>query len=100
MQFSELSPVLQALIGTLFTWLMTALGAATIFLLSPAHPQAAGRHAGLCRRRHDRRQLLVPDSPRPSILSNGSWIPAVVGFLLGGAFLRGIDIYPAPSARL
>ena len=25
-------------------------------------------------------------------LSNGSWVPAGVGFLLGGAFLRGIDI--------
>ena len=25
-------------------------------------------------------------------LSNGSWIPAAAGFLLGGAFLRGIDV--------
>ncbi len=29
--FSTLSPVMQALIGTLFTWGMTALGAALVF---------------------------------------------------------------------
>ncbi len=30
----QFSPVTQALIGTLFTWAMTALGAAAIFLSS------------------------------------------------------------------
>lgn len=30
--FLELNPVLQALIATLFTWFVTALGAATVFI--------------------------------------------------------------------
>jgi ZIP family zinc transporter len=29
--FSNLNPVVQALLATLFTWFMTALGAATVF---------------------------------------------------------------------
>ena len=31
--FEELNPIGQALAGTIFTWLMTALGAAGVFLL-------------------------------------------------------------------
>ena len=31
-EFQHLHPVLQALLGTLFTWFMTALGAAVVFL--------------------------------------------------------------------
>jgi zinc transporter ZupT len=38
-----LSPMMQALLGTLFTWFMTALGAATIFL--SAAPPASCRTA-------------------------------------------------------
>ena len=30
--FTQLSPVWQALLATIFTWLVTALGAATVFL--------------------------------------------------------------------
>ncbi|HCR39509.1 MAG TPA: ZIP family metal transporter, partial [Lachnospiraceae bacterium] len=30
--FLELNPVLQTLIATLFTWFVTALGAATVFI--------------------------------------------------------------------
>ena len=30
--FTELNPIIQALLATCFTWLMTALGAAGVFL--------------------------------------------------------------------
>ena len=84
-------PVMQALIGTLFTWLMTALGAASIFLSQRPSRKLQDGMLGFAA------GVMIAASYwsllAPAIeLSNGSWIPAVVGFLLGGAFLRGIDI--------
>ena len=86
-----LSPMMQALLGTLFTWLMTALGAATIFLSRRPSRKLQDGMLGFAA------GVMIAASYwsllAPAIeLSNGSWIPAVVGFLLGGAFLRGIDI--------
>ncbi len=34
--FTNLNPILQALLGTLFTWGVTAIGAAMVFFLSPS----------------------------------------------------------------
>ena len=85
------SPVTQALYGTLFTWLMTAIGAAAIFLSrEPCRQLLAGMlgFAAGVMIAASYWSLLAPAIE----LSNGSWIPAVVGFLLGGAFLRGIDV--------
>ena len=85
------SPVTQALYGTLFTWLMTAIGAAAIFLSREPSRKLQDGMLGFAA------GVMIAASYwsllAPAIeLSNGSWIPAVVGFLLGGAFLRGIDV--------
>lgn len=85
------SPVTQALFGTLFTWLLTALGAATIFLARRPSRKLQDGMLGFAA------GVMIAASYwsllAPAIeLSNGSWVPAVVGFLLGGAFLRGIDL--------
>ena len=85
------SPVIQALYGTLFTWLMTAIGAAAIFLSREPSRKLQDGMLGFAA------GVMIAASYwsllAPAIdLSNGSWIPAVVGFLLGGAFLRGIDV--------
>jgi len=85
-----LGPVTQALVATLFTWFVTALGAVPVFftrrvdrrLLDPMLGVAAGVMVAA-----SFWSLLAPAIE----LSNGSWIPAVVGFLLGGAVLRGVD---------
>ena len=87
----QFSPVTQALVGTLFTWLMTALGAATIFLARRPSRKLQDGMLGFAA------GVMIAASYwsllAPAIeLSNGSWVPAVVGFLLGGAFLRGIDV--------
>jgi ZIP family zinc transporter len=87
----QFSPVTQALFGTLFTWLLTAIGAATIFLSRRPTRKLQDGMLGFAA------GVMIAASYwsllAPAIeLSNGSWIPAVVGFLLGGAFLRGIDI--------
>ena len=86
-----MSPMTQALVGTLFTWFMTALGAATIFLSRRPSRKLQDGMLGFAA------GVMIAASYwsllAPAIeLSNGSWVPAVVGFLLGGAFLRGIDI--------
>ena len=85
------APVTQALYGTLFTWLMTAIGAAAIFLAREPSRKLQDGMLGFAA------GVMIAASYwsllAPAIeLSNGSWIPAVVGFLLGGAFLRGIDV--------
>ncbi len=92
--FSELSPVLQALIATLFTWGLTAMGAGAVFftrtisqkLLDTALGFAAGVMIAA-----SYWSLLAPaiemaeEGPLPS------WLPAVTGFILGGLFLWGMD---------
>ena len=85
------TPVMQALYGTLFTWLMTAIGAAAIFLAREPSRKLQDGMLGFAA------GVMIAASYwsllAPAIeLSNGSWVPAVVGFLLGGAFLRGIDV--------
>lgn len=87
----DLPPALQALAGTLFTWLMTALGAAAIFLTRQPSRKLQDGMLGFAA------GVMIAASYwsllAPAIeLSHGSWIPAAVGFLLGGAFLRLIDI--------
>lgn len=89
--FQGQTPVAQALFGTLFTWLMTAIGAAAIFLAREPSRKLQDGMLGFAA------GVMIAASYwsllAPAIeLSNGSWIPAVVGFLLGGAFLRGIDV--------
>jgi ZIP family zinc transporter len=83
-------PVTQALLGTCFTWLMTAAGAALVFtsrgfnkrLLDAMMGFAAGVMIAA-----SYWSLLAPAIE----MSNGSWVPAAAGFILGGAVLFGID---------
>jgi len=89
--FHGLPPSLQALVATLFTWLMTALGAAAIFLSRQPSRKAQDGMLGFAA------GVMIAASYwsllAPAIeLSNGSWRPAAIGFLLGGAFLRLIDV--------
>jgi ZIP family zinc transporter len=91
MAFIEgLHPVLQALLATIFTWLVTALGAVPVFFSKTVNRKLLDLMLGLAA------GVMVAASfwslLAPAIeLSGGSWIPAAVGFLLGGAVLRGID---------
>ena len=55
----HVNPVLLALAATLFTWGVTALGAAMVFFFKIHEQKDPQHHAGLRRRGDDRRQLLV-----------------------------------------
>jgi ZIP family zinc transporter len=89
-----LSPVIQALLATCFTWMVTALGAAAVFttkrmsrkLLDAMLAFAAGvMIAASCW------SLLIPSIEMSQGKSLPAWFPAAIGFLAGGAFLRLID---------
>jgi ZIP family zinc transporter len=92
--FESLSPIIQALFAGLFTWGVTALGAAFVFfnktvnkrLLSGMLGFAAGvMVAASCW------SLLIPSIALSEELGVIPWMPPVIGFLLGGFFLFTID---------
>ncbi|MFZ3069919.1 MAG: ZIP family metal transporter [Anaerolineaceae bacterium] len=91
---SGLSPILQALMATIFTWAMTAAGAAGVFLGKEINRKVMDGMLGFAS------GVMIAASYfsllAPAIeLSNGlpvpTWFPAVVGFLLGGGFLLAVD---------
>ena len=92
--FSNLSPVLLALIATLFTWGVTALGAASVFLSVKFNQKVMdallGFTAGVMMAASFW-SLLAPSIELSEAMGLIPWLPPLVGFLLGGACLRGID---------
>lgn len=90
----SLSPVLQALLAGSLTWLLTALGAALVFL-TRGMPQALfdsmlGFAAGVMISASFW-SLLVPAVAMARLGDTPVWLPAAAGFLGGGAFLRVAD---------
>ncbi len=90
----KFSPVTQALIATLFTWLVTALGAAVVFFFKTINRKVLdgmlGFAAGIMIAASFW-SLLAPAIEMAEDLGITSWMPAVIGFLTGGAFLWIID---------
>src|SRR6056297_3056264 len=88
------SPVVQALLATLFTWGVTALGAATVFLFRGV-PQkvldAMLGFAGGVMLAASYWSLLAPSIEVAAEQGWPSWLPPAIGFLLGGGFLYGLD---------
>lgn len=83
-------PILLALLGTSFTWLMTAVGAGFVFFFRTIKPWLLDTMLGFAA------GVMIAASfwslLNPAIgLSGGNPLPALIGFLLGGAFLRGVD---------
>jgi zinc transporter, ZIP family len=89
-----LPPVVQVLLATAFTWGMTALGAALVFLTKEVKRWVLdvmlGFAAGVMIAA-SYFSLLAPAVEFAEAGGISPWIPAVVGFLAGGVFLRGID---------
>lgn len=88
--FATLSPVMQALIATLFTWGMTALGAALVFTTKKVNQKLMDGmlgFAGGVMIAASFWSLLAPSIEMAETGPFPSWFPAAVGFLLGGFFL-------------
>lgn len=92
--FEKFSPVVQALFGTLFTWGMTALGAAGVFLQKEINQKLLDGMLGFASGvmiAASYFSLLAPAVEMSVNLSVPQWFPAVAGFLLGGIFLWVVD---------
>jgi ZIP family zinc transporter len=93
--FKGLSPVIQALLGTTFTWGVTALGAATVFFFKEINRKVLdvmlGFAAGVMIAA-SYWSLLAPAIALTEEMGGvPAWLPAAVGFLLGAIFLRVSD---------
>jgi len=92
--FANLNPILQALLATLFTWGLTALGASTVFFFKQVNRTVLDGMLGFAAGvmiAASYWSLLAPAIEMAERTSVPAWIPAAVGFLLGGAFLWGVD---------
>jgi ZIP family zinc transporter len=92
--FLGLSPVLQALIATLFTWFMTALGAGLVFFFRTINRKVLDAMLGFAAGvmiAASYWSLLAPAIEMAEESSLPAWVPATSGFLLGGAFLWIVD---------
>lgn len=88
--FETLSPVSQALIATLFTWGMTAIGAALVFTTKTMNQKLMDGMLGFAGGVMIAASFWSLLSPAIEMSENGpfpSWFPAAFGFLLGGFFL-------------
>jgi ZIP family zinc transporter len=93
--FKSLDPIWQALGGTLFTWGVTALGAAVVFFFKGINRRLLDGMLGFAAGvmvAASYWSLLAPAIAMAEEEGNiAAWIPAAVGFLLGGLFLWGVD---------
>ncbi|MGP4080016.1 ZIP family metal transporter [Pseudalkalibacillus sp. R45] len=92
--FSTLSPFMQALIGTLFTWGMTALGAALVFTTRTMNQKLMDGmlgFAGGVMIAASFWSLLSPAIDMAEESALPAWVPAAIGFMLGSVFLWGVD---------
>lgn len=86
--------VLQAFLATSFTYAVTALGAATVFLFNSINRKildAMLGFAGGVMIAASFWSLLAPAIDLAESMDVLPWIPAVIGFLMGGLFLALVD---------
>ena len=89
-----LAPVMQALLATLFTWGLTALGAGLIFFTREIKRQLLDLMLGFAAGVMIAASYWSLLAPALEMAEGGSlpaWAPAAGGFLAGGAFLWAID---------
>ncbi len=92
--FADLNPVIQALLATLFTWFVTALGAGAVFFFKSIDRRILDGMLGFAAGvmiAASFWSLLAPAIEMSRETQFPPWLPAVIGFLLGGGFLWVID---------
>jgi ZIP family zinc transporter len=92
--FADLDPVTQAFLATCTTWFLTAVGAALVFFFKEVDERLMdgllGAAAGVMIAASFW-SLLAPAISMSEEAGVAGWIPAAIGFMLGGAFLVGVD---------
>ncbi len=106
--FYGLNPVTQALIATLLTWFLTAVGAGLVFFTKEVNRKLLdwmlGFAAGVMIAASFW-SLLAPALEMSEGKELPVWLPAAAGFLFGGVCMRGIDLilphlHPGDSQEL
>lgn len=85
-----INPIVLAFLATLFTWFMTALGSSMVFLFKTMNDKVMNSMLGFAA------GVMIAASfwslLQPALeLTGDNSMPVVIGFLLGGVFLYGID---------
>jgi ZIP family zinc transporter len=90
----NIHPVMLAFIAGVVTWVMTAFGAAAVFLTKEINRKfldvMLGFAAGVMLAAIYW-SMLAPAMKIATTRHLAPWLPATIGFLVGGVFLRGID---------
>jgi ZIP family zinc transporter len=92
--FQQQNHIIQALLATLFTWFVTALGAAVVFMtrsISRKFLDFMLAFAGGVMIAASFWSLLAPAISMAEAAGAVAWIPAAVGFMSGGIFIRIVD---------
>lgn len=92
--FQELSPLTQSLLAGCFTWFVTALGASVVFVSRRVNRRLLDTMMGFAAGvmiAASFWSLLVPSIEMAEMQGLPGWVPAAIGFLLGGLFLRIAD---------
>lgn len=100
--FMQLSPVVQALLATIFTWAVTALGASAVFFVKRTGRRimaamlgfAGGVMLAACCW-----SLLIPAIERSEDLGIDPVLPAFAGLIAGGVFMLAGDRYTERAKR-
>lgn len=99
----QYDPTIQALIATLFTWSVTALGAALVFFTKKVNTRLMDSMLGFAAGvmiAASFWSLLAPGIEMAGQMGHTPWLTAVIGFMGGGLFMRLMDrllphIHPA-----
>lgn len=90
----DYSPVFLALLATLFTWFVTALGASMVFFFKTINKKVLNAMLGFAAGvmiAASYWSLLAPAIEMSEKSGSTPWVPPVIGFLAGGAFLFLVD---------
>jgi zinc transporter, ZIP family len=91
---AALPPVLQALLATMFTWGVTALGASLVFGTRKVNRKLLDAMLGFAAGVMIAASFWSLLAPAIELSAEGSlpmWVPPLIGFLAGGIFLRLLD---------
>jgi ZIP family zinc transporter len=90
----QFHPVTQALLATLFTWAVTAAGAALVFMNREVKPRLLDAMLGFAAGvmiAASYWSLLAPGIEMAENLGHIPWLVATIGFMGGGIFMRLVD---------
>jgi ZIP family zinc transporter len=93
---AQAPPLTQALLATLFTWLLTAAGAALVFWTREVNQKLLDAMLGFAAGvmiAASFWSLLAPGIEMAAAMAMNPWRTAALGFMAGGIFMRLIDLY-------